>query len=294
MRQTTLFSTDHSLQREYHVLSLRWTGFTPNLLCVEEGGGGGHGSVVEVSFPTELALDVSNEKYCIGRWDGQDHRPCPDNARVTRFNQCDACADDFIPDQQCIFEPKCDGRSCLVEGHFEESIGFCSRPHVVYLAFYGKNPKIGMSSGTRIRRRCIEQGADAFALVTSTEGRREARRIEKQLGKELGIRQSYSSRELLRLARSSINRDEIIGGYHQLSRDIENIIEKSVKDLEFLSEYSAPIPLRSIPRETTTPGPHHGTALGIKGRFLFYDSGGLSALNIGDLPSRRIHIRISG
>jgi len=81
---------------------------------------------------------------------------------------------------------------------------------------------------------------------------------------------------------------------------IESISEKTLTemrksgisvgmDLQFLDGYPITFPFRSIPRETTTSGLHIGKISGIKGRFLYYESNGLRALNINDIPARKIH-----
>lgn len=285
MKQTTLFHQDLKWQHTSHVLALRWDEFRPSLIITRNDSTPGS---LELHPDDGLAMDISNEKHCVGRMDNTRIVQCPNHARVTRYQRCDECSDPHIPDQRCIFEPRCQGASCLVEDHLGESIEFCSRPHVVYLAFYGGSVKIGLSSGRRIRKRCIEQGADAFAVIAHAENRYQGRSIEKQLGREFGIRQSYSNHEFLRIISRKVKAREISERYREMTSSLNGNPLAEVGDLELLEGFPIDLPLRSIPRETTTPGLHMGKIYGIKGRFLIYESGGLSALNISDIPSRMI------
>jgi len=159
---------------------------------------------------------------------------------------------------------------------------------VVYVAFYGTRVKIGMSAQMRVRKRCIEQGADAFSRIVRTSNRYEARRIEKEISRKLSLRQSFSVQEILRMTTSKID-------YHAIDYVFDDLLGKlkvfrniEPEALVLLKNYPITFPLRSLSRETTTPGLHLGKIRGIKGRLLFYESGGLNALNISDIPSRRI------
>ena len=284
MRQQSLFHGDIHWEQEAHVLSLRWSDFTPHLLCSATDDG----RVMDLTFEESLEMEVSNEKSCIGSWNGPDHIPCPTSSRVGRFPRCDSCADEVIPDQRCIFEPRCLGDSCLVDGHHGERIGFCSRPHFVYLAFYSDRIKIGMTSLDRLRQRCIEQGADAYVPLVHTQNRFDARSREKELARTYSLRQSFSNQELLRMTTSTHDRSEMERNVRALLSAMGMAHDDLAGDLTFLEDYPLTLPLRSVPRETTTPGIHFGKKIGIKGRFLYYESSGLRALNVVDIPSRRI------
>ncbi|MCK4613315.1 MAG: DUF2797 domain-containing protein [Thermoplasmata archaeon] len=282
MHQTSLFHPAMEWENECHVISLRWKDFSPVLLCrsLDEKN-----KLKEYPLLERIEIHVFNEKTCIGRWENDQYIPCPDQARVIRFNRCDACAKDIIPDQSCIFEPRCEGYSCIVDG---ERIEFCSRHHAVYLAYYGTKPKVGMSSEGRVRERCIEQGADAYSIIMRTNNRFEARHRERKISKALSIRQSFSTGEILRMTTSPVNYREIEKEFMGMRIRLREIAGMEPEELNLLRDYPISLPIRSVPRETTTPGLHIGRIVGIKGRFLYYVSGGLSALNISDIQSRRI------
>lgn len=268
-----------------HVIGMKWKGFLPMVLCRSLDG---ENRVMEIPFGERIEMHVSAEKTCIGHWKEGEYLPCPTNARVIRFSRCDACSEDIIPDQNCIFEPRCHGNFCLVSGHAGERVDFCARPHVVYIAFYLDNPKVGMTSGGRIEERLIEQGADAYFVVAEVEDRLSARMMEKRLSRALHIRQSYSNGEVLRMVHQPLRQDFIDEVATRLAGEIEEKMGINPGALHHLRDYPISTPLRSVPRETSTAGLHIGDVIGVKGRFLYYNAGGISALNITELVSRRM------
>ena len=286
LHQKSLIYPNIEWENLCHVIGLKWRGFLPVLTCRSLDG---ENRIDDHPLRGRIELHVSGEKTCIGRWKDGKYQPCPTNARVTRFPRCDACAEDIIPDQNCIFEPRCHGNSCHVEGHTGERVEFCARPHAVYIAFYLNNPKVGMTSGGRVEERLIEQGADAYFLVTETDDRLSAREIEKRLSRALHIRQSYSAGELLRMTHQTIRREFIEEHSRELAKEIKKEMDFSPGPLRHLRNYPISLPLRSVPRETSTAGLHMGDVIGVKGRFLYYNTGGISALNITELVSRKIH-----
>ena len=56
-----------------------------------------------------------------------------------------------------------------------------------------------MTASDRIRDRIIEQGADAYIRIATTENRFDARAMEKNLSKKYFIRQSFNAMEILRM-----------------------------------------------------------------------------------------------
>jgi hypothetical protein len=289
MYQQSLFHRDLSWESSAQVLAVRWNGFQPELVCTIDSDD----EIRRFSFSSDLEFEVDTGKHCIGTWEDGKHVPCPVNARVTRFSCCDSCAQETIPDQRCIFEPRCQGDSCLVNGRLGESIPFCSRPHSLYLANYHDRMKIGMTASDRISDRLIEQGADAYIRIATTENRFDAREMEKALSRKHGIRQSFNAMEILRMTTVRIDQST-------LHRESRGLIMKMMADdikpalpLTILDNYPIILPLRSVPKETSTSGLHIGKTIGMKGRFLYYDHGGPRALNLGDLPSRTIRFNPS-
>lgn len=255
-------------EKEVHVVSFRWKGFSPLLQGYQQG------DIVEIDLGV-LDINVSKEKICVGSFD-EGYTPCPNKYPVSVFDQCQDCASPYIPKLDCIFEPSgCD--DCTG--------GFCQEEHTVYLAFHDRYPKIGMTRTLRLKQRLIEQGADAYAILATLENRLEARKEEKDLSARLNISQRSSGKKILQRMSRKLDRSGILTTYQGVKNEVP------VGDLKFLKGYPLSEPLRSIPRQRPTPGIHRGMMVGIKGRYLIYDSSGLQAIDLSDLPGRRMKIR---
>lgn len=258
----------------YHALEFEWTDFEPSLTCwVHESG-----EVEDIGLD-EVDFVISDDRACVGYFaDGSYHR-CPGGASVERFVQCPDCAgESFIPFQECVFEPRCHGEICGME--------FCSREHILYLAFYGANTKIGMSSTRRIERRLIEQGADAYALVGAFPTRRSAREEEKRLSCQLSIPQALRQEKVLRGFVRGVDTGVIEEAHRGTASIIESRFGHRVGELHWLDGYPIELPLATAPRLMGTAGVHRGRLVGIKGKWLVYESDGVRALNLSDIPSR--------
>jgi len=253
--------------QEVHVISSRWDGFDHRLKVYD-------GSSVEDLNTDEINFDVSQEKICVGSFEG-GYTPCVEERNVDKFKQCSECASDDIPRLECIFEPQ-DCESC--EG------GFCEETHAVYLAFHGTLSKIGMTSKDRLKERLIEQGADAYALLSTVEHRKEAREEEKRLSERLDISQRISSKKKLRGMARGLDKNIVKRKY----RGVKNRVP--VRELAFLDDYPIGLPLRARPRSRPVPGRHEGETVGLKGEFLIYENRGLQALNISGLVGRKMLI----
>lgn len=257
-----------------HVLEFSWDGFEPRLVCYDTV----RGAEVEVRLDSADFV-VGSRKTCVGRTEGDRYIPCPDRAAVTRFSQCGRCAAEvFIEDQECIFDPKCEGERCDNE--------FCKRQHVLYLAFYGTMPKVGMSSTRRVERRLVEQGADAFAIIGTYPNRFRAREAEKAISAELGLPQWYRQQSVLANFSRPLDVAAIEARYDELKPALEARDGCSVEPLRPISGYPVALPLPGVPQLRETPGMHRGRLLGVKGKWLLYESHGLRALNMSDLVSR--------
>lgn len=264
----------------YHVLGYGWYEFSPRLECLD---------IRTDRLLPDMGLEpvdlvVGRVRKCVGRFEGDAHIKCPDDASVTRFVQCASCAgESFIPHQECIFEPRCDGELCDVE--------FCRREHVLYLAFYGDHAKIGMSSTRRVGRRLVEQGADAFAVIGSYPTRRRAREAEKEISTKLRIPQSYRQAQLLKDLVNPVDAGAIEAHLTRLREPLSRRFGLEPEEVSWLDSYPIDLPLEAPPKLVETSGFHRGERVGIKGRWLIFESNGLKALDMSDLPSRFIGAR---
>jgi hypothetical protein len=261
---------------EHHAVEFCWNGFVPTLTTVSRSS----------DVPVDIDLGhvdfvISEARECVGYFDGGSHVPCPHGANVTRFTQCPECAgESFIPFQECVFEPKCDGEICDME--------FCRREHVLYMAFYDTKAKIGMSSTRRIERRLVEQGADAFAVIGAFGTRKRAREAETMMSSQLRIPQAFRQEVVLNGFSKAVDQAGIEERFSVLATAIESRFGHRAEALRWLDGYPIDLPLESPPQLRDTAGRHRGRLLGIKGKWLVYDSGKISALNLSDVPSRFI------
>ena len=257
----------------YHALGFDWHGFEPTLTCVDHDGN------VEEFHLERTDYVISRKRRCVGRFEGDRYLACPSDAEVTRFVQCADCAEEsFIPYQECIFEPKCDGELCDTD--------FCRREHILYLAFYDTRAKIGMSSTRRVRTRLIEQGADAYALIGAYPTRRSARTAEKEISSALRVPQAFRQDTLLKGLTRTLDAEGIEAKYASLSAALESRFGLRPEAIEWLDDYPLDLPLDEAPQLIDTPGRHKGDLLGLKGRWMIYRTSRLVALNMSDIPSR--------
>ena len=279
-RADELWLDDVEGRLPYHVLGYGWDGFSPQLDCLDTRTG----RLVPDMVLEPVDLVVGRVRKCVGRFEGDVHIGCPDDATVTRFVQCASCAgESFIPHQECIFEPKCDGELCDVE--------FCRRQHVLYLAFYGGHAKIGMSSTRRVERRLIEQGADAYAIIGTYPTRRRAREAEKEISAKLRIPQSYRQVQLLKDLTRPVDAEAIEEQMARLGASLADRFGLEPERVSWLDSYPIDLPLETPPKLVETHGIHRGERIGIKGRWLVFESNGLKALDLSDLPSRFVGAR---
>jgi len=76
----------------------------------------------------------------------------------------------------------CDGSRCL-KGRAD-----CLVPHVLYLALFGRLPKIGVTKESRFERRIREQGAPFACVVSGFSDGLEARKAERAISASEGLK----------------------------------------------------------------------------------------------------------
>ncbi len=258
-----------------HMLDFYWERFEPHMLCRDLRNDG----IAEFD-PRDVRFEVSRNKVCVGYFnDDGRHVPCPGRTPVSRFDQCPDCSSEsFMPYQECIFEPRCDGETCDLE--------FCRREHVLYVAFFDTKMKIGMSSTRRVDRRLVEQGADAFSVIGAFPSRRKAREAEKGISTRLRLPQFHRQEELLKSLSKPVNVGGIESRHRALVLTLGEMYGLRPEPLKFLDGYPIELPLKQAPRLLYPWGRHSGAPIGIKGRWLIYESAGMKALDLSDLPAR--------
>lgn len=245
-----------------HIIATSWDQGRPALTVAIDG------AVQTIPVEGAFAWHVG-PRTCTGYWQGGWY-PCPERAETSHDWQCLACfrgrgdpaRRDDMP--QCIFEPICQGapERCVC------SFGGVRRtqPHVVYCAFYGGLPKVGMTTTRRVHTRLVEQGADAYFIVQERPDRQAARSTEVTVSKLYGIPEWRRHNEVFPQLTRPVDRARITAVAEQWRADLAERFD--VGDLHHVQQPLAPLP--SLPRRVQVEGDHAGTWLGGKGGHLFY------------------------
>lgn len=256
-----------------HAVDYFWEGFEPHLTVFNTDDG--QLSTLDLE---DINFSVSKKRMCVGSWVDDEYIPCPSNVAVSRFSQCSECGAELIPVQECIFEPKCEGDMC--------DSPMCRKDHSVYIAFFGNRPKVGMTLRSRIKKRLIEQGADAYCEVATLPTRKAARDKEKSISQTLKITERPAARTVLESLNMPKKKDLIADRWKRISDSLEPSMGLAPGNLEYLESYPLEEPLGEVPKLAESWGFHSGEFVGVKGKFLIFKNDRLSALKLSDLPSR--------
>ncbi len=205
---------------------------------------------------------LSGDRHCVGDWDDGQRVPCPTHELVTDDYVCRACSG--LEHPECVFEPLCqdDPKSCVCLATFG------GVEHVVYLAFHGILPKVGLTQARRVGRRLREQGADAYFVIRSGLDRPTARVVEKQISFRHNVPEFRSHKEtfgaLARPVAWEAIMDRAAAWQDKLRAD------DAVGDIVRITDHNLAAPLPSTPRLLQAYGEHAGTWLASKGNHVFY------------------------
>jgi Protein of unknown function (DUF2797) len=270
-----------------HALWYYWDGFRPHLdsfdLVKKEVE-----SLDLVDRMRLVNLAVSDERECVGSYMAGEYRPCPNHITMKgAFDQCRSCAGTWIPIQECLFEPQCAGDLC--------DSPLCKKKHVVYATFFGNLIKIGMTAGSRLKERAIEQGADAVVRLSEFPNRLAAREAEKDISRKLKAPQRVAGKQVAAEIARSPTRCELREKYEKISVSISGDYELLGENMLILDEYPGREKLGELPETpelVDVVGAHVGVMLGIKGRYLFYENleGKALMLPMSELPSRFLEL----
>jgi len=275
VRADTLLRSNDIVPKGDHVIDFEWEGYTPVLFYYDQKDD----RVSKIGL-TEIDWEVSSRKRCVGRFDHDGYHRCPDAMPVSKFEQCPRCASIWIKHQQCIFEPRCAGERC--------DSGICRKEHTVYMAFFGNNAKIGMTTSSRLEERGIEQGADAIVPLVKAPNRLEGRNAEKNISRELKVTQLIPKKKAVGLITDHVPWDRMDQIYREHLELLSGRYAVLKEPLRRLDGY----PMKSVGKEPIalkeTIGRHKGTVIGLKGKFLVYrdEIGLLNAIEMPDIPGR--------
>jgi len=273
-----------------HALSWEWEGFRPALVTFDQKAREVQELTGQFRPGERLDLTISDARRCVGSFVGGEYEPCKMRNVVSgQFDQCPLCASSWIPVQNCVFEPECDGTNITNERCANGGGEICAKPTHVYAAFYGDLVKVGMTLSTRFMERAIEQGADAIARLGTYPNRRAARDAENMLSRALHATQWVRKTTFLKAQNAVRDR----GTYQERLDVLLSSLNGTAVDpgpVEMLDHY----PLSPFEISDTAfaevAGRHRGEVLGCKGKWLFYRlrDQRVMMLDMSSVPSRYV------
>jgi hypothetical protein len=271
-----------------HVLAVRDRP-APRMVVASQDGG----KLRSIPLHGAFAFRVLPVRRCVGKVDEEGtHIPCPTGEPVSRHRQCNPCSG--LDDPECVFEPRCraDPAACHCVTTFK------GVPHVVYLAFHGTLPKVGLTQAWRVEDRLREQGADAWFAVQPCQDRGTARQVEMAVSFLYGYPEHRSHLETLPQLARPVPWDVVARRADECRLRLEGSYDVE-RGLHRIEDHPIAQPVGGVPRRVPTEGLHAGTWLGAKGGHLIYreapregrlhvGSAPIAAVKRGDLVGRRI------
>lgn len=242
-----------------HIVGVGESGGSPVLWLSE----GGTAPTRPLPLRGSLSLRVGGARTCIGKWENGRRVPCPTQALVGDDAQCLPCGG--LEHPECVFEPLCQGdaSACLCANTFR------GVEHLVYCAFYGTLPKVGMTQARRVDARLREQGADLYFVVGRGLDRAAARQLERSISFLYRIPEFRSHREVLPQLARPVPWDLV----ERRARETQERLEARhdvEEPLHRITDYPVQQPLPGRPRRVAPHGLHAGKWLGGKGNHIFY------------------------
>lgn len=265
--------------------------------------------MTSLSTPVQYHLPLDDEQVdmnaLIGKtlqlkYTGEIH--CLACGRKTNksFNQgyCYPCFKNLAQCDSCIIKPELchyDQGTCREPEWGEQH---CLQDHVVYLA-NSSAIKVGITRGTQIPTRWIDQGACAALPIFRVKNRLLSGRIEVIMKQHISDRTDW--RKMLKGTPDYIN---LAGNRNELfeicKKEIDNVIAESDVDAVTRLETETPVniefPVNNYPEKVSslnfdkTPE-ISGMLMGIKGQYLILDSG---VLNIRKFGGYKIQLQTNG
>jgi len=143
--------------------------------------------VVELNLPLykEVRITFHPPKMCIGYYDGNQWQPCPYGREGPQ------CRDCWNRDMKKVFAVR------DIRGFEEFYEKIKDKTYSIYLALYGSDVKVGVTSSARLEERLREQGALHYVEVFRIRGMDRAYEVEEYLMQALGLKGSVSNKAKL-------------------------------------------------------------------------------------------------
>jgi len=262
---------------------------------------------VALESPVQYQLPVGDELFAmndaIGKQIQLEHLGeihCVSCGRKTKksFAQghCYPCFRDLAECDMCIVKPETchfDAGTCR-EPEWGES--HCMQPHFVYLA-NSSGVKVGITRGTQIPTRWIDQGAGEALPIFKVQTRFQSGLLEVALKQHVSDRTDW--RKMLKGAPDHIElaevRDDLAGQCAQTIEELQQRFgEASIQYLNDETQIEIQYPVEQYPDKVKSLNfdkqpKIEGALLGIKGQYLILDSG---VLNIRKFSGYNISVQV--
>ena len=264
-----------------HIVGLAEIQGTVQAWAIDESGPSGSRSPAQPSarrLAGAFAWRVAGMRTCVGQLIDGQHAPCPQARMVTQDARCPECSG--LESPECVFEPRCmlDPAACTCVASFK------GVEHVVYAAFYGTLPKVGMTQAWRVAKRLREQGADAYFTIQGGLDRPTARMTERAVSLLYKVPEHRSHREVLPQLARPVPWDLVERRAAELRLRLEGRYAVEC-ETHRIADHPCAQPLPGPPRRVASHGEHAGTWLGGKGNHLFYrEAPRLGRLSVGSAP----------
>ena len=254
--------------------------------------------LTSLESPVQYQLPLDNEHIHLNPYIGKKIKlsflgeiHCIECGRLTKknYNQgyCYPCFQSLAKCDMCIMKPE----TC----HFHQGTcrepewgkEFCMQDHYVYLA-NSSGIKVGITRGTQIPTRWIDQGASEALPIFKVSNRLLSGKVEVAIKNHVSDRTDW--RKMLKGPAEHVDlaekRDELINASKKELQAIENECGKSEISLLDEQQISIDFPVERYPEKVKslnfdkTPD-IEGVLLGIKGQYLILDSGVLNIRKFG-------------
>lgn len=247
------------------------------------------GILIGPKQPIQYYLPIHDQKIFLNSllgkeieiiFNGKIHCIACDRAIKKSFQQgyCFPCSQTLARCDICIVRPeKCHFRfgTCREP---EWAKTHCMIPHIIYLA-NTSGAKVGITRGTQIPTRWIDQGAIQALPIARVQNRHQAGMLEVALAKHLADKTDW--RKMLRNEVELIDlnaiRSKIMPILNENLDEQTQILSEEVIELHY-PVIAYPEKIISINLEKTHT--HTGTLLGIKGQYLILDNGVINIRNL--------------
>ncbi|MBI2079896.1 DUF2797 domain-containing protein [Candidatus Micrarchaeota archaeon] len=206
----------------------------------------------KLELNSQINLNFSAERFCIGYYNGQNRFRCPNNS--INCLQCPTCKYSDI--SKVYTRLNFTGFEHLAEK-------LSSEYYSIYLAYFGgSSVKVGVTQTKRIEKRLREQGADLWTRLMDFDNANNAYTMEKLLQETFGLKNSVTSKYKIQ----------------NLGKIDNKIIEKTIQEIKTsdpFNDYLVENPFVNkinykIPNNFSIVENIDGEFLESKGNFLFY------------------------